>query len=154
MATPSGYTNPNAKGNKSAAKPKAKMDPKAVEKSARAVSATSKPTGSKPTVKVPQSTIDYIKKIGMTQALKEIKKYGQQARMVPGNKQYETMRQGGRDLLGAEFATGVKRLYGEKRFANAAGGSTAPKKASTSYSPAPYKKPKPKSGGGSSSKVK
>lgn len=152
MATPSGYTNPNAKGNKSAAKPKAKMDPKAAEKSARAVSATSKSKPVKSTVKVSPATIALIKKMGMAKALKEVQAYGQQTRLKgPGQKD---MAKEGRNLLGGEFATGVKRLYGERRFGESAGASSKPKKASTSYSPAPYKAPKPKSGGGSSSKVK
>ena len=129
MAQPSGYQNPNAKGNKSAAKPKAAAK-----------------------VKVSQATIDYIKKIGMTKALKQVQAYGQQSRMMPNNPKYADMREGGKGLLGAEFATGVKRMYGERRFAAAAG--PRPKKASTAYSPAPYKKPKPKSGGAGSSKVK
>jgi hypothetical protein len=78
-------------------------------------------------VKVKQETIDYIKKIGMTKALKEIQAYGQQSRMKPGNKEYETMRQGGKDLLGKEFATGVKRMYGERRFNVAASPKTKKK---------------------------
>ena len=131
MAQPSGYQNPNAKGNKSAAKPKAA--PKKI--------------------KVPQSTIDYIKKLGMTQALKQIEAYGRQSRMMPNNPKYATMREGGRGLLAeGEFSEGVRRMYGERRFNIAA--SPKPKKASTKYSPAPYKKPKPKSGGASGSKVK
>jgi hypothetical protein len=156
MPSPSGYTNPNAKGNKSAAKPKAKMNPRSTERTARSVSATTKSKPVKSTIKVSQSTIDLIKKMGMTKALQEVKAYGQQARMKPGNKEYETMREGGRGLLKEEFATGVKRLYGERRFGEAAGasGSSKPKKASTKYSPAPYKKPKPKTGGSSTSKMK
>jgi hypothetical protein len=126
----SGYMNPNAAGNKKAA------------------SKTAAPKK----VKVSQETINLIKKMGMTKALKEVQAYGRQSRMVPGNKEYETMRQGGRELLSGEFATGVKRMYGERRFTTAT--SPKPKKASTAYSPAPYKKPKPKSGGGSGSKVK
>lgn len=130
MAQPSGYQNPNAKGNKSAAKPKAKAK-----------------------VKVSQATIDYIKKIGMTKALKQVQAYGQQSRMMPNNPKYATMREGGRGLLAeGEFSEGVRRMYGERRFNIAA--SPKPKKASTAYSPAPYKKPKPKSGGAGSSKVK
>ena len=131
MAQPSGYQNPNAKGNKSAAKPKAA--PKKI--------------------KVPQSTIDYIKKLGMTQALKQIEAYGRQSRMMPNNPKYATMRWGGKDLLETgEFSEGVRRMYGKARFDKAA--APKPKKASTAYSPAPYKKPKPKSGGAGSSKVK
>jgi hypothetical protein len=118
MASASGYTNPNAKGNRSTA-----------------------PGKSKP-IKVSQATIDYIKKIGMTKALKQVQAYGQQSRMNPGNKTYETMREGGRQMLGEEFSTGVKRMYGEARFKKAA--SPKPKKASTAYSPAPYKAPKKK----------
>jgi len=125
----SGYMNPKAAGNKSAAKPKAATK-----------------------VKVSQATIDHIKKIGMTKALKEIQALGKHSRMMPGNKAYAAMREGGKELLSGEFATGVKRMYGERRFTAAT--SPKPKKASTAYSPAPYKKPKPKSGGGSGSKVK
>jgi hypothetical protein len=154
MANPSGYTNPKAKGNKSAAKPK---------------------TPAK--IKVSQATIDHIKKIGMTKALKEIEALGKQSRMKPGDKTYATMRQGGKELLAGEFATGVKRMYGERRFGEASNPGAAkkkktiagitsqpsrsqspnqagPKKASTKYSPAPFKKPKPKSGGSSTSKMK
>jgi len=118
MASASGYTNPNAKGNRSTA-----------------------PGKSKP-IKVSQATIDYIKKIGMTKALKQIQAYGQQSRMMPNNPKYATMREGGVQMLGEEFATGVKRMYGETRFKKAA--SPKPKKASTSYSPGPYKAPKKK----------
>ena len=125
----SGYMNPKAAGNKSAAKPKAATK-----------------------VKVSQATIDHIKKIGMTKALKEIQALGQQSRMAPGNKKYATMREGGKELLAGEFATGVKRMYGERRFSAASG--PKPKAASTKYSPAPFKKPKPKSSGAGSSKVK
>lgn len=130
MAQPSGYQNPKAAGNKSAAKPKAAAK-----------------------VKVSQSTIDYIKKIGMTKALKEVQMLGQQSRMRPGDPKYATMRWGGKDLLETgELSEGVKRMYGEARWKKAA--SPQPKKPSTKYSPAPYKAPKPKSGGGSNSKVK
>jgi len=149
----SGYMNPNAKGNKSAAKPKAKVDPRAAEKSARAVSATSKSKPVKSTVKVSPATIALIKKMGMAKALKEVQAYGKQARMTTAGS--GDMAKEGRTLLGGEFATGVKRLYGERRFGESAGANAASKKASTKYSPAPYKKPKPKSnGGGRSSAVK
>ena len=153
MAQPSGYMNPKAKGNKSAAKPKAKATPnaKATEKSARSVSATTKSPAPKQ-VKVSKETIALIKKMGMAAALKEVKALGQQSRLS-GPKQKDMAKEG-RNLLGAEFATGVKRMYGERRFAEAAGKTAPAPKASTKYSPAPYKKPKPKSGGSNSSKAK
>jgi hypothetical protein len=152
MANPSGYTNPKAKGNKSAAKPK---------------------TPAK--IKVSQETIDLIKKMGMTKALKEITMYGTQGKGT--GPKGATMREEGKKLLKGEFATGVKRMYGERRFGEASNPGAAkkkktiagitsqpsrsqspnqagPKKASTKYSPAPFKKPKPKSGGSSTSKMK
>lgn len=143
--------NPNAKGNKSAVKPKAKPNAKATEKTARAISATAKAPAA-PKVKVSPETIALIKKMGMSKALKEIKALGQQSRLS-GPKQKD-MAAEGRKLLQSEFATGVKRMYGERRFGEAAGKNAPAPKASTKYSPAPYK-PKPKSGGSSSSsKVK
>jgi len=155
MAQPSGYQNPKAAGNKKAAPKKTgSVNPRAASgytnPNAKGNQSTY-PGKSKP-IKVSQATIDLIKKMGMTKALKEVQAYGRQSRMMPGNPKYETMREGGRQMLGEQFATGVKRMYGERRFTEAA--SPKPKKASTAYSPAPYKKPKPKSGGSSGAKTK
>jgi hypothetical protein len=150
MAQPSGYMNPKAKGNKSTAKPKM------TEKKAREVSATAKkvtpknfgqPSGYKSekakgnqsqarsTIKVSQSTIDDIKRLGMKKAL-ELAKMNSKATQAG---------------LVAEYMEGTRRLYGEKRVAKAT--APKPKPASTKYSPAPYK-PKPKTGGSSSNKAK
>ena len=148
MAQPSGYMNPKAEGNKSTAKPKM------TEKKAREVSGTSKPKPapknqgqpsgyrkedwdqgqSRHTIKVSQSTIDSIKRLGMDKALKLAK---MNAKAVQGG-------------LVAEYMEATRRLYGEKRVAKAT--APKPKPASTKYSPAPYK-PK-KSGGSNSSKAK
>lgn len=72
-------------------------------------------------VKVSQSTIDDIKKLGMSKALKMAKMNAKspQAGLV------------------AEYQEATRRLYGDKRFSAATGASA--KKPSTSYSPAPKK---------------
>lgn len=72
-------------------------------------------------VKVSQSTIDDIKKLGMSKALRLAKMNSKspQAGLV------------------AEYQEATRRLYGDKRFSAATGASA--KKASTSYSPAPKK---------------
>jgi len=152
MASASGYTNPKAAGNKSAAKPKEAAK-----------------------VRVSPATIALIKKMGMAKALKEITALSKQGKGL--GPKGATMREEGKKLLGGEFATGVKRMYGERRFGEASNPGAAkkkktiagitsqpsgsqnpkqagPKAASTKYSPAPFKKPKPKSGGAGSSKVK
>lgn len=109
-------------------------------------------------VKVSQSTINDIKSLGMTKALRL-------AKMNAKSPQ---------EGLVAEYQEATRRLYGDKRFAAATGASvkkpstsyspapkkastsyspvpmgTKPKKASTSYSPAPMKTPakKPRYGG-------
>lgn len=76
--------------------------------------------------KVSQSTINEIKSMGMTKALK-------MAKMNAG------AYQGG---LVAEYQEGTRRLYGDKRFYAAT--AAKPPKAKTSYSPAPYKSPSQK----------
>ena len=58
----------------------------------------------RPKIRVSQSTIDDIKKMGMTQALKRA---GQNAGAEQGG-------------LVAEFAEGVRRMYGDTRYQNAA----------------------------------
>ena len=76
--------------------------------------------------KVSQSTINEIKSMGMTKALK-------MAKMNAG------AYQGG---LVAEYQEGTRRLYGDRRFAAAT--ATKPPKPKTSYSPTPYKSPSQK----------
>ena len=77
-------------------------------------------------VKVSQSTIDDIKGLGMTKALKMAKMNSKatQAGLV------------------AEYQEATRRLYGDRRF-NAAT-ATKPPKPKTSYSPTPYKSPSQK----------
>ena len=72
-------------------------------------------------VKVSQSTIDDIKRLGMSKALRLAKENAA----------------GPQKGLVAEYQEATRRLYGDKRFAAATGAK--PKKASTSYSPAPMK---------------
>lgn len=72
-------------------------------------------------VKVSQSTINDIKSLGMTKALRL-------AKMNAKSPQ---------EGLVAEYQEATRRLYGDRRFAAATG--AAPKKPSTSYSPAPKK---------------
>jgi hypothetical protein len=76
-------------------------------------------------VKVSQSTIDDIKGLGMTKALRLAKMNAK----------------GPQEGLVKEYQEATRRLYGDRRFAAATGGS-AVKKPSTSYSPTPYKAPK------------
>jgi DNA-binding protein HU-beta len=115
-------------------------------------------------IKVSQKTIDDIKKMGMTKALKEIKNLANQGQGTGAAGR--TMRQEGMKLAtSSEFAEGVRRLYGDRRSAAArtqvstttsrgpaaakmAKKVAAPaKKAATSYSPSPMKTPAKKSGG-------
>lgn len=72
-------------------------------------------------IKVSQSTIDDIKKLGMSKALRLAKENAA----------------GPQKGLVAEYQEATRRLYGDKRFAAATGASV--KKPSTSYSPAPMK---------------
>jgi hypothetical protein len=72
-------------------------------------------------IKVSQSTIDDIKKLGMSKALRLAKENAA----------------GPQKGLVAEYQEATRRLYGDKRFAAATGASA--KKPSTSYSPAPMK---------------
>jgi hypothetical protein len=83
-------------------------------------------------IKVSQSTIDDIKKLGMSKALRLAKENAA----------------GPQKGLVAEYQEATRRLYGDRRFAAATGASAkkpstsyspAPKKASTSYSPKPMK---------------
>jgi hypothetical protein len=109
-------------------------------------------------IKVSQKTIDDIKKMGMTKALKEIKNLANQGQGTGAAGR--TMRQEGMKLAtSSEFAEGVRRLYGDRRSAAArtqvspttsrgpaaakmAKKVAAPaKKASTKYSPTPMKTP-------------
>ena len=112
-------------------------------------------------IKVSQKTIDDIKKMGMTKALKEIKNLSNQGQGTGAAG--KTMRQEGMKLAtSSEFAEGVRRLYGDRRSTAArtvvspttmrgpsaakAAAKSAPsagpaKKASTKYSPAPMKTP-------------
>lgn len=112
-------------------------------------------------IKVSQKTIDDIKKMGMTKALKEIKNLANQGQGTGAAG--KTMRQEGMKLAtSSEFAEGVRRLYGDRRSSAArtvvspttmrgpsaakAAAKSAPsagpaKKASTKYSPTPMKTP-------------
>jgi len=135
MAQPSGYQNPNAPGNKKAGKkaaPKNNGQPSGYRNENESYKQGVAPH----TIRVSQSTIDSIKRLGMTKALKLAKMNAKatQAGLV------------------AEYMEATRRMYGKNRLAKAT--APAPKKASTKYSPAPYKKPKPKSGGSSGSRTK
>jgi hypothetical protein len=69
-------------------------------------------------IKVSQKTIDDIKKMGMTKALKEIKNLSNQGQGTGAAG--KTMRQEGMKLAtSSEFAEGVRRLYGDRRSAAA-----------------------------------
>lgn len=111
-------------------------------------------------IKVSQKTIDQVKKMGMTKALKEINSLANQGQGAGAAG--KTMREEGMKLAkNSEFAEAVRRLYGDRRSAAArtvvakttmrgpsaakAAAKSAPKKASTKYSPvkkaaAPVKK--------------
>jgi hypothetical protein len=137
MAQPSGYQNPNAKGNKSAAKgTSAKAKNNGQPSGYRNENESWKQGVAPHTIKVSQHTIDSIKRLGMKKAL-ELAKMNAKATQAG---------------LVAEYMEATRRLYGKDRVAKAT--APKPKKPSTQYSPAPYKAPKPKSGGGSNSKVK
>ena len=91
-------------------------------------------------IKVSQSTIDDIKRLGMSKALRLAKENAA----------------GPQKGLVAEYQEATRRLYGDKRFAAATAGaakkpstsySPAPKKASTSYSPQKMKVAPKKTGG-------
>jgi hypothetical protein len=91
-------------------------------------------------VKVSQSTIDDIKRLGMSKALRLAKENA-------GAKQAGLVK---------EYQEATRRLYGDRRFAAATAGaakkpstsySPAPKKASTSYSPQKMKSAPKKTGG-------
>lgn len=87
--------------------------------------------------KVSQKTINEIKKMGMTDALKLVKMFADQSKTGAG----ATVRGEGKKFLASETAEGIRRLYGAKRFAEATGASkaaastakkiTAPKKTTT-----------------------
>lgn len=84
------------------------------------------------TPKVSQKTIDEIKKMGMTNALKLVKMYASQGKGL--GKEGAAMRKEGQNYLRGEQAEGVRRLYGDRRY-NIATGVTKPstkKKPSTS----------------------
>jgi hypothetical protein len=120
-------------------------------------------------IKVSQKTIDDIKKMGMTKALKEINNLANQGQGTGAAGR--TMRQEGMKLAtSSEFAEGVRRLYGDRRSTaartvvspttmrgpsaakKAAASKPAASKASTKYSPTPMKTPAKKSSGGGISK--
>lgn len=139
MAQPSGYQNPNAKGNKSAAKgTSAKAKNNGQPSGYRNENESWKQGVAPHTIKVSQHTIDSIKRLGMEKALKLAKMNAKAA-------------QAG---LVAEYMEATRRLYGKRRVTEAITEKPKPKKPSTKYSPTPYKAPKPKSGGAGNSKVK
>ena len=70
-------------------------------------------------IKVSQATINDIKKMGMTEALKLVKMYSGQGKGL--GKDGATMRTEGQKFLKGELAEGVRRMYGDRRFGNATG---------------------------------
>jgi hypothetical protein len=68
-------------------------------------------------VKVSQSTINDIKKMGMAEALKLVKMYSGQGKGL--GKAGADMRAEGSKFLKGEMAEGVRRMYGDRRFAEA-----------------------------------
>jgi hypothetical protein len=74
-------------------------------------------------VKVSQATINDIKKMGMTEALKMVKMYASQGKAA--GKAGADMRAEGSKFLKGELAEGVRRMYGDRRFGEA---TAAPKK--------------------------
>lgn len=100
------------------------------------------PNQAGPKIKVSQETINLIKKMGMKKALKEITMYGTQGKGL--GPKGATMRSEGQNLLRGEFAEGVKRMYGARRFEEAKDPVAAKKKkviATTTSQPAGYKNP-------------
>lgn len=98
-------------------------------------SANAKKKAAPKTVKVSQATIDHIKKIGMAKALKEINMFATQGKGM--GKEGAAMRAEGQKLLKGEYAEGVRRMYGDRRFAEATGTKkkSTPAKKKTSYGP-------------------
>jgi hypothetical protein len=80
-------------------------------------------------VKVSQATINDIKKMGMTEALKMVKMYASQGKAA--GKAGADMRAEGQKFLKGELAEGVRRMYGDRRFGNATGATkkSAPRNA-------------------------
>ena len=68
-------------------------------------------------IKVSQATINDIKKMGMAEALKLVKMYSGQGKGL--GKEGATMRTEGKNFLKGELAEGVRRMYGDRRFAEA-----------------------------------
>jgi hypothetical protein len=68
-------------------------------------------------VKVSQATINDIKKMGMAEALKMVKMYASQGKAA--GKAGADMRAEGSKFLKGELAEGVRRMYGDRRFAEA-----------------------------------
>lgn len=75
-------------------------------------------------IKVSQTTINQIKKMGMKQAIALAKMYADQG--TGTGKDGKDVRTEGRKFLNSEQAEGIKRLYGNKRYtaATAKGGNT------------------------------
>lgn len=84
------------------------------------------PTG-RTTPKVSQKTINEIKKMGMKDALKLVKMFADQSKV----KGASTMAGEGKKFLAGETAEGIRRMYGDARYAAATGATkkktTAPK---------------------------
>lgn len=87
------------------------------------------PTG-RTTPKVSQKTINEIKKMGMNDALKLVKMFADQSKAK--GKGAATVAGEGKKFLASETAEGIRRMYGDKRFAAATGATKksapAPKK--------------------------
>jgi hypothetical protein len=76
------------------------------------------PTG-RTTPKVSQKTINEIKKMGMKDALKLVKMFADQS--TAKGKGAATMAGEGKKFLAGETAEGIRRMYGDRRFAEATG---------------------------------
>jgi hypothetical protein len=100
-------------------------------------------------IKVSQTTINQIKKMGMKEAIAMVKMFAEQGTGYGADG--KDVRTAGRSQLNGEYAEGVKRLYGNKRFtaATAKGGNAianaanakkaaAAKKAKSTARPAGY----------------
>ena len=82
------------------------------------------------TPKVSQKTINEIKKMGMNDALKLVKMFADQSKRKGAGA--ATVAGEGKKFLTGETAEGIRRMYGDKRFAAATG---ATKKAVTPKKP-------------------
>jgi len=65
-------------------------------------------------IKVSQTTINQIKKMGMKEAIAMVKMFAEQGTGMGADG--KDVRTAGRSQLNGEYAEGVKRLYGNKRY--------------------------------------